>query len=72
MAQTKAQLQAEIDQLRSDMVALAEYLRTAAAAKDAEFRSLEGHAFARGLAGGSSNGFALAAQWILEELANPR
>jgi hypothetical protein len=69
---TKAQLQAEIDQLRSDMVGLADYLRKVSAERNDEARREDLPAFSRGLAGGTSNGFGLAAQWILEELANPR
>lgn len=72
--QTKAQLQAEIDMLRSNMVELAAYLKRQAAVRDSEFRNLEveRHAFARGMAGGTANGFSLAADWIIEELSEQR
>ena len=72
MANTKAQLQAEIDKLRGDMVELAEYLRRASARRDVDARDDSLPEFSRGLAGGASDGFALAADWIIEELSKPR
>lgn len=72
MAQTKAQLQAEIDMLRGGMLDLVDYLRRAAADKDKDFRDMEIPSFSRGMAGGAANGFSLAADWIMEELEIPR
>jgi hypothetical protein len=52
-----------------ELVDLKDYLNGAAEIKNAEMREIDvKHSFSRGLAGGASNGFALAAEWIDEIL----
>lgn len=52
-----------------ELVDLKNYLNGAAAAKNVEMREIDAkHSFSRGLAGGTSNGFSLAAEWIDEIL----
>ena len=69
---TKAQLQTEIDTLRGNMVDLVDYLRRTAADRNDEAHREDLPAFSRGLAGGTSNGFSLSAQWIMEALTQQR